>query len=317
MSDAGRRGRPLRPIDPASPAAEFADGLRELADRAGMTYQRLAAATGLSKSTWSRALSGNQVPSWGVVQQFLTAVGTGDPRDVEAWRQRWSSVAHPSTPVRVDVRFDPVAPVFYLGYAHPDRPVSEPVGPARLVERLHGDLTDSVGELLGLRAGRSAGFVDLGLRSGERWQEEMLQAIGNCQVYVPLLSARYLASSWCRFEWEAVSSRTIRSRSGEPTDVPQTVVPLLWTPLDRATLPPAIRRVQLFAPSPAPPDVLESYLSEGLYGLMVTHREAEYRVVVWRLAQRIVNTVMRYELEPGNPAVTDGLGPSFVDADRG
>lgn len=313
MSDSGRRGRPPRPIDPASPAARFADDLRGLVGGAGLTYQRLAEETGYSKSTLSRALSGQQLPSWDIVERFLIAVGAGDRRTIATWKQRWTEISDPMAPVRADVRLDPTAPIFYLGYAH-----SNPGGPGSarsnsILQRLHHDLTGHLQELVGLMPGQEAGFVDLGIQGGEQWQAEAAVAIGTCQVYVPLISPAYLASRWCRFEWDGFAARAVRSRSGEPP-MHTPIVPVVWTPLDLATVPPPIRDVQMFTPASAAPGVLESYLREGLYGILQLHQEREYEVIVWRLAQQIVNLTMRYYLEPQIPEAT-GLRSSFLDDD--
>jgi transcriptional regulator with XRE-family HTH domain len=309
MSESGRRGRPPRPVDPASAAALFADDMRKLLAATGKTYQQLAHEAGYSKSTLSRALSGQQVPTWEVVERFLAAVGVVGQAEVGEWKKRWSNIDEPAAQVPADVRFEPGAPIFYLGYAHARRPDAAGPGPSSaLVQQLRDDVAEHVGELLALPYGQTVGFLDLRPRAGESWNEQIRHAIGTCHVYVPLISPRYLASPWSRYEWDAFAARAVKS-----TTVAQSaIIPVSWTAVDRTTLPPAIRRIQSFTPNPAPPGVVDAYLSDGLYGIMQMRLDREYEVIVWRLAQRIVDIAAHYDVEQSIPDDTADLGPSFL-----
>jgi transcriptional regulator with XRE-family HTH domain len=302
-------------VDPASAAAQFADDLRKLLAATGKTYHQLAHEAGYSKSTFSRALSGQQVPTWEVVERFLAAVGVVEQAEVGEWKRRWSNIDEPAAQVPADIRFDPGAPIFYLGYGHARHPQAAGLGPSsNMVQRLRNDLAEHVGELLGLPYGQTVGFLDLDARLGDPWNEQIRHAIGTCHVYVPLISPRYLASPWCRFEWDAFASRIVRSTTAVPTVAQSAIIPVSWTAVDRTTLPPAIQRIQSFTPNPAPPGVVDAYLSDGLYGIMQLRMEREYEVVVWRLAQRIVDIAAHYRVEQSIPDDTAAPGPSFLPA---
>ncbi|MFF4105683.1 helix-turn-helix domain-containing protein [Streptomyces sp. NPDC001903] len=78
-------GRRELPVDYTVRArGELAAALRQLRAQSGLTYDELAARTGLSAATLKRASSGRTVPSW----TTLTAACGGEPRGgiVELWR---------------------------------------------------------------------------------------------------------------------------------------------------------------------------------------------------------------------------------------
>ena len=86
--------------------------------------------------------------------------------------------------------------------------------PDEHVEEFFHDLAENVGQLISLRADVPAGFMDQEMRGGMQWTDELLHAVGTCQVLVALLSARYLKSDWCTMEWHAFSQRTVRRLEG-------------------------------------------------------------------------------------------------------
>lgn len=72
-------GRPEKPVDRSVPAcAELADFLRALKAEAGLTYERMATATGgaPSKATLERAASGRSVPAWDTVAAYVSLTMT-------------------------------------------------------------------------------------------------------------------------------------------------------------------------------------------------------------------------------------------------
>src|SRR4051794_6536871 len=84
--------RPEAPIPANSLFLEFAEALRELRRRAGLSYRQLAAQTTYSPATLSIAANGRQLPSWGVVAAFAKACGA-DERDVAWLRSTWEAAA--------------------------------------------------------------------------------------------------------------------------------------------------------------------------------------------------------------------------------
>ena len=171
-------------------------------------------------------------------------------------------------------------PVFFMSHSRfrdPDGPAVEQSRPAPHL-RLFRDLWYHVGELIGPPIGVDPGFVDDKMRGGSPWDESLVAAVGNCRVFVPLLSQSYTGSRWCAKEWHAFAARDPRGDA---------VLPVLWLPIDEAELPPVIRRIQLFNVSEmVDSNIARRYCSEGLYGLLSMGSE-DYDIVAWRLAQRI------------------------------
>ncbi|MGW5748517.1 helix-turn-helix domain-containing protein [Amycolatopsis sp. NPDC003861] len=83
-------GRRERPIDPrvSGPLAEFADGLRQLRGRAGLSYRQLAQHAHYSASVLSEAASGLSRPSLEVTLAYVRGCG-GTERQLEHWAQAW------------------------------------------------------------------------------------------------------------------------------------------------------------------------------------------------------------------------------------
>ena len=157
-----------------------------------------------------------------------------------------------------------------------------------LIERLFSDLSENVTELLGLRMGAPAGFMDRSMRPGTLWTEELLHAVGTCQILVALLSPRYLTSEWCGMEWHAFAQRTV-DRSGASASGRQgCIIPVVWIPLSGEQLPRQVSAEMQFSPKNRPdPQAVTEYQDGGVFGLMRTQQEACYQIVVWQLSQEI------------------------------
>jgi hypothetical protein len=182
---------------------------------------------------------------------------------------------------------DPGAPVFFLSHAYGSRaadPTSDPY-----LTRFFADLTTHVNELIALAPGQDPGFLTTSYEGGQRWESEILAAVGSCQVFVGLLSAPYLRSPWCAAEWDAFSRRRLVARpgaSGRPGTT--AMLPVIWAPFRDDALPTEVATLQRFEPeSPPDPGFLDRYHNEGLRGLLAYGAEDVYGFVVWRLAQRI------------------------------
>ncbi|MFE6912227.1 helix-turn-helix domain-containing protein [Streptomyces erythrochromogenes] len=81
-------GRPELPVDHTVPArGELAVALRELRAAARLTYDNLAASTGVSAATLKRASSGRSVPSWQTVQAIVDACGDPDGAVGHLWQR--------------------------------------------------------------------------------------------------------------------------------------------------------------------------------------------------------------------------------------
>lgn len=223
-----------------------------------------------------------------------------------------SSRAGPGVaPQEETVLAKPHAPVFFLSGAPHAGGASE----GDLERRFFNDLSEDVAALVSRPVGSDPGFMDLALRSGVTWRSELFQAIGTSQVFVALLSPRYMASSWCGTEWAAFSRRRVVGVSaGEPAPGATGIIPVLWTPVRAKEIPAAIAGIRTFQLGDSDADVDARYKRDGIYGLLRTGREPDYQLIVWRLAQAIAHFVNRYRVEPVTISA-DSLHPVFGERD--
>jgi TIR domain len=176
---------------------------------------------------------------------------------------------------------------FFLSYAG----ASERSAAVRAVEEFFQDLTENVGQLIYLRPDVPAGFMDREMRGGMQWTDELIHAVGTCQVMVALLSARYLQSEWCGKEWHAFSQRAVRRLPDRNAQARQgCIIPVMWAPLP-APLPPEISAELIFLPGRQPdPDVPDHYQENGIFGMMRVDRlRNSYQIVTWQLAKHIAH----------------------------
>ncbi|MCY0931865.1 helix-turn-helix transcriptional regulator [Streptomyces sp. H27-H1] len=108
-------GRPELPVDfSVQSRGKLATGLRELRTVAGLTYEELAAKTGVSPATLKRAASGRTVPSWETITAIVAVCGDlagVDGMVVHLWqlariveRDRLSQLRRPGSPELVTTR---------------------------------------------------------------------------------------------------------------------------------------------------------------------------------------------------------------------
>lgn len=210
---------------------------------------------------------------------------------------------------------DAHAPVFFLSYArakHPKNAVTRPHQVNQEVLTLFTELTANVNELLSLSPGRDPGFMDMTMDGGERWEENLLYAAGTCQVFVALLTSRYLTGSeWCAMEWDLFSRRKIIKRDGTQLPGETAIVPVLWAPI-KLELPSVVSEVTLFMPRNLPdPSFLPEYEANGLYGLLRSDQIQAFKAIVWKLALHVQRVCHSYHVEPMRLA-TEELRRSFV-----
>jgi FxsC-like protein len=128
-----------------------------------------------------------------------------------------------------------------------------------------------------------AGFMDRENKIGTEWSPELTTNLARCRVFVPLYSRRYFESDNCGREWFAFARREITRRAGGG-QVVNTIVPALWTKLDRERLPNVAQAVQFDHNF-----LGERYCAEGFYGIMkLQNYRADYHRAVHRLAERII-----------------------------
>jgi FxsC-like protein len=189
-----------------------------------------------------------------------------------------SGERHASDAAGQDIR-----PYFFLSYARtPKRDPADKGNPDRWVQKLYKDLCNAILQMTDVQPAE-AGFMDMENKLGTEWSPELMNAIKNCRVFVPLYSRRYFESDNCGREWFAFARREVnhRARGGERVDA---IVPALWTRLDRGKIPAIAQTYQY-----AHPGLGERYCADGFYGIMkLRNYRDDYRRAVHRLAQRII-----------------------------
>lgn len=201
----------------------------------------------------------------------------------------------------MDSAVDPKAPLFFLSYAHSaeNKSPSQPQDPNQAFVKFFDDLSHSIADLVSRPPGSDPGYIDRSMGSGVHWTDELLNAIGSCQVFVALISVRYFDSEWCGKEWYAFSRRKVvvlPSGSSRQT----AIVPVTWAaPIPPSRVPPVVSKVQRFMPINLPdPATAALYSNEGIVGLQRMGLEGAYQTVVWRLAQHIAELQYSHWVEP-------------------
>lgn len=198
----------------------------------------------------------------------------------------------------------PSSPLFFLSYARDGNGTDNvPAHEVRLqVIRFFEDLSENVARLTARRPGADPGFMDRTIRAGTRWSDELLSALGTCQVFIALICGAYTTSEWCAMEWDGFSQRQVADATGNPGPL----VPVIWAPYPRNRIPHIITDLEWFSPGSAPnANILGDYEEFGLSGLLWTKQEDSYRVIVWRLARHIADFCHNYYIEEQTPRKED------------
>ncbi len=181
-------------------------------------------------------------------------------------------------------------PLFFLSYAHTTK------GQQSRIKQFFEDLSENVAELVSRPVGADPGFMDRSMGGGNHWSAELLEAVGTCHVFVPLLSTPYLKSSWCGMEWFAFSRRHVARLSEVGSDHQTAIVPIVWAAPLQGPVPLVVDSVQRFALNFPDIYMTRQYEEEGVFGLL--HMRADsYETVVWKLAQRIASLCYDYRVD--------------------
>jgi FxsC-like protein len=117
-----------------------------------------------------------------------------------------------------------MTPYFFLSYAHDDAD--------SYFIKFYEDLCNEVAAVT-TRDKAGVDFRDSsGIGLGRQWRAELIEALRTCECFVPLLSPRLLASSYCGKEWQLFQDRLGASQppgAGRPSRL----LPVLWRPLER------------------------------------------------------------------------------------
>ncbi|GAA0410390.1 hypothetical protein Acor_35340 [Acrocarpospora corrugata] len=199
-------------------------------------------------------------------------------------------------------------PCFFLSYAHiPGLDSNRGPDPNRWVAKLFLDLSEIVLNETKLKAAH-AGFMDRGIQSGDRWPEQLANALATCRVFIPLYSPRYFDSAECGKEWTAFAQRlhTTTDHGNRMT----AIIPALWAPLlDPEQLPKCAQEIQfdheMFGPR---------YRQEGFYGLMKSRSmRTHYETAIKALARRIIKVAEQDLVPVAEPVDYQSLTSAFND----
>lgn len=208
-----------------------------------------------------------------------------------------------------EFELEPGCPLFFVSYAH--------IGATRAeVARFFEDLSTDVNELVGRSVGADPGFMDTIMGGGERWTPELLRAAGTCQVFVPLVSASLVKSSWCGKEWHAFARRPGMRRADRTPDNVTGIIPVRWSPTELDDLPAVVQGIQWFSPGLLPdPKLPALYEQAGVYGLLKLGLDREYRAVVWWLARHMVAIFRTHWVVPMVPSSPAELRDVFREGE--
>jgi FxsC-like protein len=109
---------------------------------------------------------------------------------------------------------------FFLSYAHGDDD--------EYVQRFYQDLCREIRVRKGLRQNKPVGFMDIhSVRLGKRWPSELVTALSECPVFLPLYSPGFFRSEFCGKEWAAFKYRCdyYFERTGT---LLENIVPIMW-----------------------------------------------------------------------------------------
>jgi hypothetical protein len=81
--------RPEAKIDTIGPVAAFAQQLRNVRNRSGLTYEKLAVEAQYHPGTLAYAARGKEVPTWDLARAYLRACGVVDPVEIKQWERDW------------------------------------------------------------------------------------------------------------------------------------------------------------------------------------------------------------------------------------
>jgi FxsC-like protein len=172
---------------------------------------------------------------------------------------------------------------FFLSYARGDDD--------EYVQRFYSDLCREIRVDKGLGRGERVGFLDsTSIRVGSHWSKELVTALTECAVFLPLYAPGYFLSEFCGREWAAFEYR-LRQHRDSP-DTAGGFIPVVW--LQPRHLPEAATTLQYSCGTFG-----KAYGEYGLRQLIRLRRyEDDYRETVTALAAEIARIARRCTAVP-------------------
>lgn len=196
---------------------------------------------------------------------------------------------------------------FFFSYARDDS------GRDGLVKAFYDHLCEEIKHISGW-AGDDIGYLDVDMAVGTHWTEELLAALEECQVFVPLYTKRYFVRDYCGMEWHAFSKRVgeLHQQLGKRPDI---IIPVLWESVENIGSLPAVAK-------PLQYDQQKLGTEYGQQGLrrMVQHeaRTKSYQKIVEHLAELIVKAADTHALPRSAERLSiDKLTNAFASAEAG
>jgi formylglycine-generating enzyme required for sulfatase activity/Cdc6-like AAA superfamily ATPase len=97
-----------------------------------------------------------------------------------------------------------------------------------LANRFYTELCVEIAQRGGLRL-EDVGYIDTNLTVGDTWPAPLANALGDCRVFLPLVSPNYFNSDICGREWQAFWNR-LTAYDAEHNAWPTLIVPVVWVP---------------------------------------------------------------------------------------
>jgi FxsC-like protein len=193
---------------------------------------------------------------------------------------------------------------FFLSYAHsPPLAGTRQADPDQWVRKFFRDLTDSVERRASPRSGIAPGFFDQDIPPNADWKASLTRALGTTEVFVPLYSPGYFSRSWPGREWACFHQRMILAGLADPLE---RLAPVLWIPLPGRQDRPGLQQALAVGTAEG------AYAENGLRALLrLTQYRTSYRLIVDRLADRIVHLAETAPLPPSAPPDIDDVQSPF------
>lgn len=203
---------------------------------------------------------------------------------------------------------------FFLSYAHSpplagSQLATPPPGAAEIRE-FFTDLSHAVGQRARAERGLAPGFIDLQAPSGEGWEEALVRALGEAEVFVPLYSPEYISRSWPGKEWASFAQRIEAAGIADPL---WRFAPVLWVPLPADGEPRGLRAALDLVPAGAPQDATSAYRENGLLAMRRLRPYREwYQLITDELAARIVRLAEDDYIGPSPAPDVDAMESAFA-----
>jgi FxsC-like protein len=183
---------------------------------------------------------------------------------------------------------------FFFSYPRPHTREAKKATIEPYLQRFFDDLSDEVGEQLGLDP-FIVGFLDEeGIDLGDEWEKKVADALQVSKTMVCTYSPTYFNRLYCGKEWKAFYDRCQQAvQQGNYASMPPLIKPVLWMPL--LELPQVVAKLQYLLGNEN--SVVNT---EGMRFVLkqIGNYNSEYVAYIGALARSITEDARRYPLPP-------------------